>query len=288
MANRYRSAVLLGLFDSVHIGHQKTLEVLAKSDAAVKTVYTFDLASLDTKGERVPLISDSEREKLLLANGAHRVVSEDFKTVKGLSCEEFFKSVLIDRLGADMVICGKNYRFGKNAEGDTDTLARLCRKYGITLNVVGLENIDGEVVSTTRIRHLLALGDIPNANRLLGRSYSVSGRILHGTALGRQMGIRTVNMAYDGCLKNGVYATSTVIDGKKYKSITDIGYKPTVSSGDKRCFETHILDFSGDIYGCEATVIFLEYYREEKKFSSRQELTDTINKDIKRRSDNNE
>lgn len=280
--------MLLGLFDSVHIGHLKTLKALADTDAEVKTVYTFALASLDTKGERVPLISDNEREALLLANGADRVVSVDFSEVRNLTCEEFFKSILLEKLKADIILCGENYRFGKNAEGDTDTLARLCRKYGITLNVVSLENIDGEVVSTTRIRHLLAIGDIPNANRLLGRSYSVSGRILHGNALGRKMGIRTVNMSYDGCLKNGVYATDTVIDGKKYKSITDIGYKPTVSLGDKRCFETHILDFDEEIYGCEATVIFKEYYREEKKFSSQWELTDTINKDIKRRSDNNE
>lgn len=288
MANRYKSAVLLGLFDSVHAGHLKTLDALLKTDAECKTVYTFKLETLDTKGNRVPLISDEQKQTLLLSHGANRVISEDFQKVKNLSPEEFVKDILIDRLGADIVICGENFRFGKAAAGDTSLLEKLCRKYSADTVVVPLESIGGEIISTTRIRELLADGKIADANRLLGREYSVEGEIIHGASLGRQMGIRTINFDYDGCLKNGVYATTTLIKGKSYKSITDIGFKPTVSDGTRRCMETHILGFEGDVYGIYATITFLKFYREEKRFSSRQELIDTINKDIKRRSDNNE
>ena len=283
MLDRYNTAVLLGLFDSVHLGHLKTIDALKDTGAKRKIVYTFKLSGIDTKGKRVPLISDEQKESLLLAAGANEVISEEFSDVRNLSPEEFVDDILIHKLGADIVLCGENFRFGRYAAGDTQTLERLCKERGVALKVIPLERLDGEVISTTRIRALLEVGDIENANRLLARSYSVSGEIIHGNALGREMGIRTINLYYEGCLKDGVYATITNIDGKSYKSVTDIGFKPTVSDSGKRCCETHILDFSCDSYGKTATVEFLEFYRDEKKFDNTEELIETIKNDINRR-----
>lgn len=283
MLDKTNTAVLLGLFDSVHLGHIKTLDALKQTGAKRKIVYTFKLAGVDTKGKRVPLISDEQKEELLLKNGADEVVSDDFSDVRHLSPEEFVDDILIHRLGADMILCGENFRFGRYAAGDTNTLEKLCKERGVGLKVIPLERLDGEVISTTRIRALLEKGDIETANRLLSRSYCVSGEIIHGNAFGREMGIRTINLYYEGCLKDGVYATITNIDGKSYKSVTDIGFKPTVSDSGKRCCETHILDFSCDSYGKTATVEFLEFYRDEQKFDNTHDLIETIKNDINRR-----
>lgn len=283
MLAKNQTAVLLGLFDSVHLGHIKTLDALKQTGAKRKIVYTFKLASVDTKGKRVPLISDEQKEELLLKNGADEVISDDFSDVRNFSPEEFVEDILIHRLGADMILCGENFRFGKFAAGDTNTLEKLCKERGVKLTVIPLEKLDGEVISTTRIRALLENGDIENANRLLSRNYSVSGEIIHGNAFGREMGIRTINLYYEGCLKDGVYATVTTVGGKSYKSVTDIGFKPTVSDGGKRCCETHILDFCDDLYGRSATVEFLEFYRDEQKFDNTHDLIETIKNDINRR-----
>ncbi len=280
-----KRAVLLGLFDSVHIGHIKTVEALCRTDAGEKLVYTFNLLSLDTKGERTPLITEAYREKLLLDAGAHRVISVDFAAVRGLSPEEFVENILIGELGADIVIAGENFRFGRNAAGDMNALRALCNKRGVSVISVPLERDSEGVISTTRIRALLEEGNIIDANRLLGRRYAITGEITHGKALGREWGIRTVNLEYDGCLKCGVYSTTAEINGKKYKSVTNVGYKPTVSDGKNKNAETHILDFDAEVYGERVTVEFNAFYRGEEKFPDRESLISAITKDINIRKD---
>lgn len=283
MPQKPNTAVLLGLFDSVHRGHIKTVEALTKTGAEHKIVYTFELASLDTKGKRVPLISDEKKRELLLKAGADEVVSVDFHSVKGIEPREFVKQVLIDGLGAQVILCGENFRFGKGAMGDTEMLGALCEEAGASAIIIPLERDSEGVISTTRIRAHLEAGEIERANDLLGRRYAIEGDIIHGNALGRDMGVRTINTAYDGCLRNGVYATSVIIDGRKYPSVTNIGTKPTVSNGEKRGAETHILGFDMEVYGNRATVEFIQFYREEQKFPSRDILIETITNDINKR-----
>lgn len=279
-------AVLLGLFDGVHTGHRLALEALKRSGAETKTVYTFSSVQLDTKGARKLILTDDEKRSMLLAAGADEVVFADFAGIREYSPEEFVLRVLKDELRADTIICGENFRFGKNAAGDAALLKELLGRENIQSVIVPILNIGGEPVSTTRIRALIEAGRIKEANSLLGYGYFISGRVIHGDARGRRMGIRTINISFDEAKLtpfDGVYSSDVVIGGKKYMGVTDIGFKPTVKDTAERGIETHILDFDGDVYNNTVSISFNDYYRKEIRFSSRSELIDAINQDIKRR-----
>ncbi len=254
-------------------------------NAHIHTVFTFKLDSYDAKGNRASLLTEGQREGMLRDLGVDSVYSVDFREYKSLSPEEFVDQVLCGSIGTEFVLAGENFRFGKNASGDAKALERLCRERGLGVRIIPLLE-DGEgVISTTRIRALLAEGNIQRANELLGRSYSVEGSITHGNALGRQWGIKTINIPYNGCLKRGVYATTTEINGKKYKSVTNVGVKPTVTDGDIENAETHLLDFDEEVYGELAVVEFSAFYRGEEHFPDRESLIEAITKDITRRKD---
>lgn len=279
-------AVLLGLFDGVHCGHKSVLDALKRSGADIKTVYTFSSSQLDTKGKRRLILSDDEKREMLLKNGADEVVFADFESIREYSPEEFALKILISQLKADCVICGENFRFGKNASGNADLLKKLLKANGIETEIVPLLNLDGSAVSTTRIRGLIEAGDITTANRLLGYSYFITGRVVHGDARGRRMGIRTINISFDEnklLPADGVYSSDVIIDGKIYMGVTDIGFKPTVKDTGKRGIETHILDFDGDVYNNTVSIFFNDFYRKEIKFASESELIEVIRGDIGRR-----
>lgn len=279
-------AVLLGVFDGVHKGHGIALYELASSGADVKCVYTFRSETVITKGERKHLCTDAEKNELLIKGGADEVVSVDFSSVKGLSPKEFFSEVLVDELGADIIICGENYRFGKGASAGTGELEKMCEHEGVRFISVKTLTDGGEAISTTRIRGLLESGEIKKANELLGRAYSISGEVIHGNHIGTGMGIKTLNMKPDSekvLPKSGVYSTNCIIDNKLYKSITNIGTKPTVDNTNGIVIETHVFDFDNEVYGKTARVEFLEYFRSEQKFDTLDELKQTILNDIKRR-----
>lgn len=283
-------AILLGLFDGVHIGHRSALESLKASPADEKIVYTFSSSGLKTKGERKLILTDDEKSGMLLENGADEVVFADFEKIKDLSGEAFAKGVLFEELEAGEVICGENFRFGKNASCNSDDLKELMGRMGVAVEIVPIVSAGGEPISTTRIRKLIESGDVASANRLLGYNYFISGRVVHGKALGRELGIRTINTAYDSSKilpPNGVYSTDVLISGGRYMGITNVGTKPTVGDGIEKGVETHILGFDGDVYDSTASIIFNDFYRKEKKFDSLAELIDAINHDIERRKEEN-
>lgn len=282
------SAILLGLFDSVHIGHRKAVRALCESDdSLLKTVYTFESLAVDTKGKRKLILTDQEKLDMLLSLGADGVVFGDFGKVRELSAEEFVRDMLIKKYRADTLICGENFRFGKGAKADAGDLSRLCEKYGLRCKIVELERLpDGVEVSTTHIRRLLENGDIEPANRLLGYRYFINGNVVHGSAFGRTMGIKTVNLDFNSAKlvpPNGVYSTDVLIDGCCYMGVTNIGVKPTVSDLARIGIETHILGFDKEIYDKTISIIFNRYYRREMKFNSSAELSAAIGKDIRRR-----
>lgn len=283
-------AILLGLFDGVHIGHRSALESLKASPADEKIVYTFSSSGLKTKGERKLILTDDEKRGMLLENGADEVVFADFEKIKDLSGEAFAKKVLFEELEAGEVICGENFRFGKNASCNSDDLKELMGRMGVAVKIVPIVSAGGEPISTTRIRKLIESRDVASANRLLGYNYFISGRVVHGKALGRELGIRTINTAYDRSKilpPNGVYSTDVLISGGRYMGITNVGTKPTVGDGIEKGVETHILGFDGDVYDSTASIIFNDFYRKEKKFDSLAELIDAINHDIERRKEEN-
>ncbi len=279
-------AVLLGLFDGVHSGHAAACKALFESSSPRKTVYTFRSAELKTKGERRLILTDSEKKQRLLSLGADEVIFAPFAEVCDYSPAEFVQKVIINELAADKVICGENFRFGKDALGDCAILRGLLAREGIELETVPTVLADGEAVSTTRIRGLLEQGDIISANRLLGYKYFLSGTVIHGDARGRKMGIRTINTSFDGqkiLPPGGVYSTDVVIGGKKYMGVTNVGVRPTFYQSGEIGIETHIIDFDGDVYSNTVSILFNEFYREERKFSDAAALIETIKGDIERR-----
>lgn len=279
-------AVLLGVFDGVHLGHMATLDALLKTGAQTKCVYTFNSESVTTKGQRKLLSTEAEKRGLLLAGGADEVISVDFASVKDMTAEEFFDEVLVKSLKADIIVCGEDFRFGKGASAGSAEMRGLCDRAGIGFCEVKTLLHGGEAVSTTRIRKLIEEGCVAQANSLLSRPYSLSGEVVKGNHIGTSMGIKTLNMVPDGIKalpKSGVYSTRCIIDGELYKSVTDIGTKPTVSGTNDMIIETHVFDFDDDVYGKSVRVEFLEYYRSEQKFDTLAKLKETILNDIKRR-----
>ncbi len=277
-------SVLLGLFDGLHRGHMSAVGELLKLSGE-KTVFTFNSASMITKGERGLLLTDSEKKERLLALGADRVISRDFGELKDLSPEDFVQKILFKELRAKRVICGENFRFGRGGKADAEALKELCRALGIDAAIVPTVCDGGLPISTTRIRGLIEGGEIAEANRLLGYCYGFGGTIEHGSGIGTKMGIKTINLMFEAqrvLPKKGVYASKVSIDGAAYAGVTNIGTRPTVHSDGRVVIETHLLDFEGDVYGKSAEVALTDFMREEKRFGGLDELREAVAKDIKR------
>lgn len=282
--NDHKTA-LLGLFDGLHRGHMSAVRELLKCTGE-KIVYTFDSLSMTTKGMRGLLMTDSEKRQMLEKLGVDRVISEDFASVRDIAPREFVQNVLRDRLGAEKVICGENFRFGKGGAAGAEELTKLCRECGIETLIVPTVYDGGSPISTTRIREHIERGEIKEANRLLGREYGFSGEIAHGFRIGSAIGIKTLNIAFESVRvlpKKGVYASAVRLAGEELIGITNVGTRPTVHDNGEVVIETHLLDFSGDIYGERAEVRLTAFMREEKRFASLSELRDTVANDIEKR-----
>ncbi len=285
-----KTAIALGTFDGLHKGHIQVINNtvrLGKELNLDTAVMLFDVHPLSvTNGVTVPrLITDPDREKLLNELGA-KAVRFEFKKIVNYSKNEFFYDILIKQLKVGAVSCGENFRFGKNASGNVDYLKQECEKNGIVLSVSPIVSVNGQPVSSTKIRSLIQSGEIERANEMLGRYFSFSSKVLDGKHLGRKLGVPTVNQTLEKTLvepKKGVYFSFTVIDGKRYKSITNIGLRPTVENTENVNSETHILSFNGNLYGTSPTVELVSFLRDEKKFESVEQLREQIERDIYKR-----
>lgn len=279
-------AVALGNFDGLHIGHKtvlkSTMEIAKKHNLEAK-VMLFDIHPKEFLfSEKLPrLMTDAEIEKSLTAMG-FGICRVSFKEIMNYSCEEFFEKILIEKLGAKAVCCGFNYSFGKNGTGNSETLKELCKESGIECNVSEPVSIDGMTVSSTAIRNFLLNGEVQKAAQMLGRNYAICGEVMDGDKRGRTMGFPTANQRIDDALavpKFGVYETLVTVDGKKYKGVTNIGIRPTFLA-EKALSETHIIDFSGDIYRKDITVELVRFLRPERQFGSLLKLKEQLEKDI--------
>lgn len=282
-----KTAVALGLFDGVHLGHRKIIEFTKRFEECgfAPTVFTFGSSGITEKqGRRQEYIyTDPQKETILEKLGMRYCFSADFSSLKNLSGEEFMREILLKKLNAYHVVCGHDFRFGRNAECGIEELIRYGQKHGFGV-VIGPDIMqNGEKISSQRIRELLENGKIKEANRLLGARYNIAGEVVHGNELGRTLDFPTINQKFSiGQLvpKRGVYHTLTEIDGRKYTSVTNVGVKPTVEKNIQPLAETHILDFSGDLYGKTVKVEFCGYIRGEMKFASVEELKKQVHKDI--------
>lgn len=276
----------LGFFDGVHLGHQALLAAcreLADQKGCQAGVVTFtshpDSLVL---GEPPALLNTSDdRARLIYAYGMDMVKEIPFdRELMTTHWSIFLNSLLA--AGAAGFVCGDDFRFGSGGLGTAKKLAAYCEKRELPYAIVPEQLMDGERISSTRIRELLEKGQLKEANHLLGHPHIFTGTVQSGKQLGRTIGIPTANLAFpEGILvpKFGVYACMVAIHGKTYPAVTNIGTRPTVD-GEGITAEAHILDFEGALYGKELAVAFCQFLRPEQKFDSLEELKVQIDNDI--------
>lgn len=281
-----RSSVALGIFDGVHRGHRAVIGRavgIARESGFAPAVCTFQTATVTTKGaDYRPIYSDETKCALLGQERAAYVYMPDFALIRDMSAENFVRDILVEKMNAGAVVCGRDFRFGKNASCGTDGLDKICKGLGIALTVVEDVSDNGVRISSAEIRNLIRAGRISDTNRLLGHDYAVVGEVISGNHFGRQMNFPTANqtMRADTVLpKFGVYASYAEIDGKIYRGVTNIGVKPTVDFSGTPLSETHFPSYSGDLYGRRLTVRLVEFIRPEKRFDSTQTLKNQIGLD---------
>lgn len=278
------SAVALGNFDGVHLGHRRLIDELVSSRLD-KTVYTFfdhPLNFLKGEGSVRVINTRCEKENIFEELGVDTLFYEDFERVRDYTPEKFVSEILVGTLNAKEVVCGENYRFGKGNFGNVDTLRSLLASYGVKLSVIPTVFCDGVQVSSSLIRREIEEGNVERAKKLLGRYYFISSTVVHGKALGRNLGFPTVNLELleNRCtLKYGVYYAKINIGGSCYPSAVNVGVRPTVDLDEKVNAEAHIIGFDGDLYGEKVRVEFVKRLRDEMKFSNLDELKGQIKKD---------
>lgn len=282
------TAVALGQFDAMHIGHtaiiQKAVEY-AKENDIKSLVFMFENDPAEVILGRPPkaVNSLSQRLDVLRSLGVDIVVVKRFdEEFSRLGAVEFVNEYLRGRLGAVYVSVGFNYRFGKNAEGDTRLLDSECSRLGIELCVVPEVRLDGEIVSSSLIRSAVISGDMEKAARLMGRCYKTGGTVVEGNRLGGTvLGFPTANINMPSgrvIPKFGVYIARAMLDGAEYPAICNIGEKPTVENN-YTCIETHILGSFGELYGKNIEIEICKFIRETTRFDGMEALSEQLRAD---------
>jgi len=285
-----RVCLAIGFFDGVHLGHQQIIRQTitdARQHDAIALVLTFDRHpnSVVAPGQVPPLIySLPQKLRAIESLGADTLLlipfDEKFSRQTG---EEFIRRLAGD-LGKIQSLCvGADFVFGYRRSGNVALLKKLGAKTGFTVHGLAAVSLDGRNVSSTRIREAIRAGELDAANQMLGRPYAVSGRVVAGDGVGRQLGFPTANLNVTGLVlpPNGVYAGLTKVKGKSYRVALNIGFRPTLAS-DARVLrvEAHLLDFDGNLYGADLTVEMGNKLREEKQFASTTALQRQIRNDL--------
>lgn len=280
------SAVSLGKFDGIHLGHRLLLNEVLGHKELMPTVFTFGMGDGSKALPAGKLVYSWEEKKMVLEEiGIKRTVLFPFnEETRNMEPEDFIEKFLIEKMDARFICVGTDFCFGKDRRGNAGLLKAFAAKYGYTVKIFNKIKSEDGIISSTLIRKKIEDGDIKGANALLGRTYFIEGTVVHGNALGRRLDMPTANIyPWEGkvLLPPGVYASTLVLAGKRYHSVTNIGRKPTVGS-DRTVVETCILDFEKDIYGCHIFVEFHEFLRPEKKFPDIMQLKTQMERDKKR------
>ena len=282
--------IALGFFDGAHIGHRTLLSAMnsyARQNALRPCVFTFsdspcsilgkaESRSLQTLEQRLDNIAEFSRAEVCFA--------VSFLKYKDLDAKSFVENILIDKLCVKAVFCGFNFRFGKNAEGDAKLLEDICSRSNVKVFVTAPVCSGGETVSSTGIRRLIENGKMLKANALLAQPFRIEGIVSSGKQNGRKMGVPTINQSLpEGFVvpRYGVYASFAVIDGERFRAVSNIGVRPTIfEHGQVNC-ETHILDtVNGDMYGKSVCTEILWFERDERRFDDLNALAAQIHRDI--------
>lgn len=284
------SSITIGKFDGIHLGHQQLLaEAIESADEhlLIPVVVTFDRhphSILSPGTEPQALIGQHQKSELLEQAGIELVLNLPFdQYLSQLTPEEFVRTVLVESLKAKIVTIGEGFRFGVDQQGDVETLKDLGKQLGFHVRVIPNYLVDGEVVSTSRIRALLLEGNVKGAAKLLGRLHSTQGVIEHGLKIGRQIGFPTANMSRDseGFLPlDAVYAGWLYADGERYMTAISVGINETFEAV-PRLLEAHVIDVQGlDLYDKIITVEYVDFIRLAAKFDGVESLVAAINKDL--------
>ena len=282
--------VVLGNFDGVHLGHQNLIKMaqsISKGMDGTTLIFTFhphpqmvfnkDMKLINSFDLKIRLIEQLGVDYLLIVP----FVEEFYK----LSPEEFVEQILYKKLNVSHVVAGFNYTFGYKGMGKTKDLIEIGAKFGIKTTIMDPFYVDGQLVSSSKIREYLESGKIVEASKLLGYFPRILGSVVSGNKIGRKMGIPTANLKWDADVllpKSGVYAVQVEVLGQIKPGVLNIGTRPTVSSNNNVTMEVNILDFNQDIYGEKLEVIFHQKLRDEKKFNNILDLKKQIEMDTLR------
>ena len=280
------TAVALGYFDGIHIGHKTVLDkalTKAEEKGLIPVVLVFDIHPRKLlSGVIPPMLTSEEHKKIKLQEMGFTVVDFNFREGMNYEPDEFIEKILVERLGARVVSCGFDYHYGKGGKGNAETMRRELGRRGIEFFSVEPVLLGDEIVSSTAIRECIQQGHIEKANAMLGEYFSYDFPVKKGDGLGKTWGFPTINQSFPEDFivpKYGVYISLTNVEGKEYLSVTNVGVRPTVSEDSVRS-ETCILNFSGDLYGKNVQVQLVGFIREEKKFSDIDALKEAIGNDI--------
>jgi len=287
-AEKFVNPILtIGNYDGLHVGHRRIIERInmkAREKQGTSMLMTFHPHPLNVlkPDKLIGVITPLHVKKRLIEEAGVDVLlvipfTDEFHLI---SREDFVRDLLVKKLGIQGLIVGYDFRFGKGGEGNVEYLASKSTQYGFFFAIQDAITLDGEKVGSNRIRRMIQDGDVRKAAAHLGRSYMIQGTVIKGDGRGRTIGFPTINLATDFPLipKGGVYITEVDIGGEKFAAVTNIGFNPTFD-GRRLTIETHILDFSQDLYGREITLHFVDRVRDEVKFGSVDELKERIWKD---------
>lgn len=286
-----KTAVTIGTYDGLHLAHRQIVNKvtsLAKEKGLRSFIVTFEPHPQEVLKNKTPdiklLTAIDEKLRLFEAAGIENVLI--IKFTEGFSktdAREFYERYVVGSIGLSDLVIGYDHLFGRNREGSIETLKSLSREFGFEIHRVDEIDVEGKPVSSTRIRHALADGNIEEANKLLGYEYGFDGIVVEGDKVGRTIGYPTVNLKpvkeNKVMPKEGIYCVRVTHNNTEYYGMMYHGFRPTLSEGIKRALEVHIFDFDKTVYGDKITINFLVRLRDDKKFSGKDELIAQIDKD---------
>ena len=282
-----RSAVAVGKFDGVHIGHRKLIDKIIeqKANGLVATVFTFDTsAAAFFGGEEKELTTVEEKRHIFRELGVDILIEFPLnRETAATEPEEFVSRYLAAQMQAAYICAGPDLSFGRNGEGNYALLEQYVGRYGYHTELIDKVTVDGEEVSSTRVREAVREGKMEDAACMLGIPYSVSGVVEHGRRLGRTIGMPTANLIPDKdklLPPYGVYYSRVAVDGILYRGISNVGCKPTVNTENTANVETYLYDFDGDLYGRDIVVSLLAFRRPEMRFDSVEHLKGQMEADL--------
>lgn len=284
------AVVTIGTFDGVHRGHQEILRNMVNrakeigGESVVVTFYPHPRQVLSHDSDIRFISTQEEKISHLEALGIDNLIIIKFtKEFAANSSEDFIKNIILKYIHPAVLIIGYDHHFGKGRTGDFDMLYKLGRDYDFRVKKIQEQDVDNVAVSSTKIRHCLEVGDVKNANKLLGYEFSYTGKVIHGQRVGHKMGYPTANIEvaqeYQLIEKPGVYATFVDFDGDSFPAMTYIGKRPTMHDNRPQSIESHIINFDKDLYDKEIKLRFVDFVRDDITFDNTEALKNQIDKD---------